>query len=76
MHVTMSTHLVQGKVMFSRLKKTDNFDLIKQELFARKINVKKDERWTSCLALLKEDDNNQNVFISNTASHQDYEEDS
>ena len=55
MHVTISTHLVQGKVMFSRLKKTDHFDLIKQELVERKINVKKDECWTSCLALLKEE---------------------
>ena len=73
MHVTMSTHLVQGKVMFSRLKRTDHFDLIKEELVARKIDIKHDEGWTSCIALLKEDEKDQKFFIPKTASHQDYE---
>ena len=73
MHVTMSTHLLQGKVMFSRPKKTDHFDFIKEELVARKIDIKHDEGWTSCIALLKEDKKNQIFFIPKTASHQDYE---
>ena len=49
MHVTMSTHLVQGKVMFSRLKRTDHFDLIKEELVARKIDIKHDEAGQAAL---------------------------
>ena len=71
----MLTPLVEGKVQFGMLNKTDHFELIRRELEDRQIPFPEDKLWTTCLSLIKKDEKDEKFFFPKKSSHKDYEDD-
>ena len=71
----MLTPLVEGKVQFGMLKKTDHFELIIRELEDRQIHFPEDKLWTTCLSLIKKDEKDEKIFFPKKASQKDYKDD-
>ena len=71
----MLTPLVEGKVQFGMLNKTDHFELIRREIEDRQIPFPEDTLWTTCHSLIKKDEKDEKFFFPKKASHKDYEDD-
>ena len=68
-HGQTLTPLIIGKIQIHKMKKTDNFDAVRNELMARGLGAQFDENttWTKLLTLLKKDEGDKRYFTPRTS---------